>query len=180
LADQPRTFIKVVLNVKTQRLRVFVVSLATIILLAFVAVLLLDFDRAKMENVNTAIARGAKQQLREIYITVAAEFQQQRQDEVPKSLEQALQNISRRVVPVGRDFFKLLTGTNHVSVCLNPEVELWARPGSHSNLVAGYWPLNLSPMTNRTSTYISITYDAQLHESTNIPAWSPVDAAQPR
>jgi hypothetical protein len=122
----------------------------------------------------TAVMRGAERQLYLIYVAVDSEIRHQISSRESANVQGAVEELSRDLQPMGADYFRLQTGTNHVSVCLNPNSAMWASPSSYADEVAGYWPMKMSRDTNSPPLYIAVLFSGTNVQVAKRPSWKPI------
>ncbi len=121
-----------------------------------------------------AVFNGANSQLLTIYSVLQRETRDQFSRGNTNAVESAIIAVEEARRPAGYDYFRLLTGSNHVWIALNPETALWVTPDSHQDDIAAYWPLEVTHPTNALTGFVAICFDGRITFLTNLPHWKPL------
>jgi len=148
-----------------------IAALATILVVVFG---LFYCAEPRRPDPNKIVASGAARELQSIYVALMSELRSGVSNAPPESVQRAVEGMSARLKPMGADFFKLQSGSEHISVCLNPDPAIWSQPTSYSNDIVAFWPVRFAFGTNQG--FMAIAADGSIIQLHRLPTWTPVKA----
>ena len=132
-----------------------------------------QWARPRTESVEEVVFRSSESQIRTVYSAVYGELNTGGGTNTATDLETACRRIGENTELLGFEFFRLLSGTNHVWIALNPDLKAWLEPEAHHLEIAAYWPLLIQNNTTFERGYVAIHYGGQKSFLRDMPVWEP-------